>query len=195
MRVRELEFGGVWNIGGYENVRLCVRVATEGREAGDVLAELMQLVRDLAEFSVAVRQAYRARERLLDMWKRSLEEAEIKSRRLEARREEYREEARRRLEKINLELLPEDVRRQITEEPLKAFCLGVLDPSCVNLRELDWLKQEADQARKEAEEYQRKAEEVKSLVDGIIRELRQGALPKNQVRRLRELVKPYQNGW
>ena len=57
MDVREIELGGVYNLGNYENLRISVRVAARPGKLGETLASLAETVDRLAEIAAALRKA------------------------------------------------------------------------------------------------------------------------------------------
>ena len=167
--MRELEVGGVYNIGEYENVRIAVRVSCEGG-AGKALREAMSLLGMLAEVTVTMRLAYRKLNSLNRMAAEYAERAKEAREDAERERERARELAREKLQAI-VEHLDPQVRKALEEQPEVAFEMGLLDSSCIRLgykeREEDARRYEelAREATEEAEELKSGMREVMELLE------------------------------
>ena len=158
MKVKEVELGGVFNLDKYENVRISVRAEVE-EGVGEALEQLSKLVEDLAVVQKVIRRwkdifEYLTRE------EKSLEES-IK--RAEEQAVEWlmraEKEARKHLEKLNLSLFPEEVRKKVAEDPVNVFRLGLVSTECAYLRDHEEFRKRAEKLREELKQLQsRKAD-------------------------------------
>ncbi|BEP17047.1 hypothetical protein PYJP_03990 [Pyrofollis japonicus] len=94
-----------------------------------------------------------------------IEAARLEDRAREAM-ERTREEARRRLEPIIDKLAPE-IRQVLEREPEKAWELGVLDKSCVYLRDHEEYLKQAEEKRRLAEELRARAQVIQKLRETV----------------------------
>ena len=171
MDVREIELGGVYNLGNYENLRISVRVAARPGRLGETLAELAETVDKLAEIAAALRKAASGAREKYEAYERLIKEAERYEERAVEAKEKIRSEARKRLEPIIDKLAPE-IRAILEKEPEKAWELGVLDKSCVYLRDYNEYIEEARKHRELAEKQLEEAKQLNELRSRIIQLLR-----------------------
>jgi len=148
MEISEIEVGGVWNLGNYENVRLSIRA--KAAKIGDVV----ELVSKLARCVAVLRRAYERYERLISRIKERQDRVIKQKEEMKAIENEFKD--------IGVELekaSPEELASldDPFQEKYRKY-LNLKQWVLENLKEIDKLKNEAN-------EIYRKYSDLKNLLN------------------------------
>ena len=176
-RIKEVEVGGVFNLDRYENVRVAIRVVVNKPEdIGAVFDKLGVLVEQTAKIQKVCRRwkdlAKNVEWKIGELRKRAKEELEEGKRALE----KARKEAEQLLKKLNLNLLPEDVRKKVEEDPVNAFKLGIVSTECLYIRDHEQYVRRAKQLEEEAAKLEEALEKLRQLYSEMKAKLHEGKL-------------------
>lgn len=176
-KIKEVEIGGVFNLDKYENVRVSIRVIVNKPEnVGKVFDELASLVEKTGIIQKACRRWKDLHDLVIKEINHYMGSAAEYKRSAERALERARKEAEQLIKKLNLELLPEEVKKKIQEDPVNAFKLGIISTECLYISDYASYIKMAKDCEEKAAKLKEELKELNKLYDEMKNKLHQGKL-------------------
>jgi len=162
MQIKEIEIGGVYNLDNYENIRIALRATISENELGEAIHQLSDITEKIVDIVRVVRRWKDIEDNIRLKIRKLIENAESRRIRAKELRDSLREEALKLMKNINIDILPNDIKKKILEDPINLFTCG-LASSCISLNNIEHNELSAIELEKEANEYKKKLEEYRDI--------------------------------